>query len=92
MSVSGAAVLAPPSPLSVGSPVQIEAIGIEGKVVVCRIDEATDPESDRVLYGIAFLDIPPALLEHLYQPLYVEPEPVNGDAEHVDRARKGRRH
>lgn len=74
VSVSGAAILAPPSELFIGSPVQIDANNLTGKVVVCRIDEGTDPLSDRVLYGVAFLDMPTDLLDHLYQPLYDDPD------------------
>ena len=73
VSVSGAAILAPPSELFIGSPVQIGADDLVGRVVVCRMDHETDPASDRVLYGVAFLDVPPALLDQLYRPLYEGP-------------------
>jgi hypothetical protein len=65
LSVSGAAIIAPAAPhLRPGSMIDIEAGGFKGMVAIHRIDEMGDP-FQRV-YGVSFVDFPPAFTDYVY--------------------------
>ena len=68
LSVSGAAVVAPHAPhLRVGSMLDIEAGGFRGMVAIHRIAECGDP--DQRVYGVSFVDFPPAFTDFVYSVL-----------------------
>lgn len=68
LSVSGAAVVAPVAQhLRVGSMIDLEAGGFRGMVAVHRVDDIGDPE--RRLYGVSFVDFPPAFTDFVYSVL-----------------------
>jgi hypothetical protein len=65
LSVSGAGIIAPAAPhLRVGSMLDIVAGGFTGMVAIHRIAELEDPEVR--MYGVSFVDFPPAFTEFVY--------------------------
>jgi len=65
LSVSGAGIVAPVShQIAIGSMIDIEAGGFRGLVAVHRIAETDDPETR--VYGVSFVDFPPAFTDFVY--------------------------
>lgn len=84
LSVSGAAIVAPFAPhLRRGSMLFVEAGGFRGMIAIHRVAEIGDPE--RRLYGVSFVDFPPAFTVFVYSVL--EAARPEGLRAHWDRAR-----
>lgn len=68
LSVSGAGIIAPRAEhLRRGSMLTVEAGGFKGMVAIHRIADTDDPGS--AMYGISFVDFPPAFTDFVYSVL-----------------------
>lgn len=74
LSVSGAGIVAPAAAhLRVGTMIDIEAGGFKGMIAIHRISEIGDP--DQRLYGVSFVDFPPAFTGFVYSVLEADRPP-----------------